>query len=162
MTDKFARLSRAWTEWANLARLRGVSVSLDGAKAEATFIADDESFHLGRDGEWWVVDKTDDRGKHYAAIAKFSDFELLEKYLIWRWSSTARSAFALESLGPPLYKMGFSSDVTVTPTGDEWETEIKSPAGSAILGQPYSTIFSHLMSKSVEEIEEMVREGFPR
>lgn len=161
MTDKFTRLSCAWREWANWAGRGGVSVSVGDAKSEVAFTADDESFYLRKESEWWVVDRADDRGKRYTAIAKFSDFELLEKYLIWRWNSTARSVFGLESLGPPLYKMGFSSDVTVTPTEDEWETELKSPGGSAILAQPYSTIFSHLMLKSVDEIEEIVREGFP-
>ncbi|CAJ1509817.1 Imm61 family immunity protein [[Mycobacterium] holstebronense] len=160
MTGKFTRLSHAWAEFANLASLRSISVSLDN-KAAATFLADDESFYLYKEGDWWVVDRTDDRGKRYTATAKFSNFELLEKYLIWRWGSTARSAFSLESLGPPLYKMGFSSNVTVAPTENQWKTEIKSAAGSAILGQPYSTIFSHLMSKSIDEINEMVRAGFP-
>lgn len=162
MTSRFVRLSRAWIEWANLAGFAEVSVSVDEANSKAAFIAEDGSFYLHQEGGWWVVDSVDDRGKSYTAIAKFSNFELAEKYLIWRWSSTARAAFSLGSLGPALYKKGFSSDVTVTATDDEWKSAITSPAGTAILGQPYSTILSHLMSKSADEIDEMVRAGFPR
>jgi hypothetical protein len=62
-------------------------------------------------------------------------------------------------LGPQFYKQGYSSDITVAPTESEWRTEIKSSAGSAILSQPDSTIFSHLMSKSLDEIDQMVRQG---
>jgi len=145
-----------------MAGLSGATASVNDANSEAIFMAEDESFHLRNEDGWWTVDKTDDRGKRYTAIARFSNLELVEKYLIWRWSATARSTFILESLGPALYKKGFSSDVTVAPTEDEWETEIKSPAGNAILGEPYNMIFSHLMSKSMDEINEMVREGFPR
>lgn len=47
----------------------------------------------------------------------------------------------------------------MAPTENQWRMELKSPAGCAILSQPYSTIFSHLMSKSVDEIEQIARAG---
>jgi hypothetical protein len=35
--------------------------------------------------------------------------------------------------------------------------ELRSPQGCVLLGEPYATIFSHLMRKSEEEIEQMLR-----
>jgi hypothetical protein len=157
--NNFNRLASAWIEWTSLARMPGVSVSTDCADCQINFVAEDQSFHLRRDGDWWIVDRVDDRGKRYNEIAKFSTFDLAEKYLIWRWASFTRTALRLESLGPQFYKQGYSKDVSVEPTESEWRSEIKSPAGSAILSQPDSTIFSHLMSKSANEIEHMIREG---
>lgn len=60
---------------------------------------------------------------------------------------------------PQLFKQGYSTDVTVRPTANEWRTEITSPAGSAVLSQTDSTIFSHLLSKTVDDIGQMAREG---
>lgn len=137
----------------------GVSVSTDCADCQISFISDDESFHLRQDGDWWVIDQVDDRAKRYNGTAKFSTFDLAERYLIWRWASFTRIALGLESLGPQFYKEGYSSDVRLAPTESEWRVELKSPAGSAILSEPDSTIFSHLMSKPVDEIEQMVRDG---
>jgi len=37
--------------------------------------------------------------------------------------------------------------------------ELRSRAGNAILMEPNATIFSHLILKSLDEIEQMVREG---
>jgi hypothetical protein len=157
--NDFSLLSSTWIEWTSLAGMPGASVSTDCADCEISFIAEDQSFHLRQNGGWWIVDRVDDRGKRYNDTAKFSTFELAEKYLIWRWGSFTRISLRLDPLGPQFYKQGFSSDVTVAPTESEWRSEIKSPAGSAILSRPNSTIFSHLMSKSVDEIDQMVREG---
>jgi hypothetical protein len=85
-------------------------------------------------------------------------FELAEKYLIWNWASRARGIIGAQRLGPRLYSFGFSPDVEVIPIA-RGVAEVRSSSGSAILMEPYATIFSHLMSKSVNEIEQMVREG---
>lgn len=157
--NDFSRLKSAWIEWTGLARMPGVSVSTDCADCQISFIADDQSFHLRHDRDWWVVDRVDDRGKRSNGIAKFSTFELAEKYFIWKWGSFTRTALLLESLGPQFYKRGYNKDITVAPAESEWRSKLTSSAGSAILSQPDATIFSHLMSKSLGEIHQMVREG---
>lgn len=155
----FSRLSTNWVEWSNMAQLADIAVLTNCDDCEILFSSNDYSVHLHRENSWWVIDTVDDRGKRYNDVAKFSTFDLAEKYLIWRWGNTARSAIGRESLGPPLYKSGYNPKVIVAPTDSEWSVELKSSAGSAILSEPYSRIFSHLMSKSVDEIERMVREG---
>jgi hypothetical protein len=90
--------------------------------------------------------------------AKLSTFDLTEKYLIWTWGSSARGAVGAERLGPRLYSLGFSPEIEVLPI-KEGIAELRSHAGNAILMEPNATNFSHLMTKSVEEIEQMVREG---
>lgn len=157
--NEFTTLSSAWIEWTGLARMPGVSVSTDCVDCAISFLSDDQSFHLRQEGGWWIVDRVDDRGQRHNDTAKFSTFGLAEKYLIWRWASTTRNALGVDSLGPQLYSQGYSSDVRLVPTENEWRIELRSPAGNAILSQPNSTIFSHLMEKSVEQIKQMVREG---
>ena len=93
------------------------------------------------------------------AAGMFSRFDLVEKYLIWRWTSFTRTSLGVNSLGPQFYSQGYSDNVSLAPTQNERRVELRSPAGRAILSQPYSTIFSHLMSRSVDEIEQMVGEG---
>ncbi|OBJ52955.1 hypothetical protein A9W95_19310 [Mycobacterium sp. 1423905.2] len=106
-----------------------------------------------------MLDEVDDRGKKYFRTAQFSTYELAEKFLIWRWSTTARTVRGLRPLGPHLYKRGYSTDVTLASTDSEFKTEVKSSAGSAILAEPYSVIFSHLMAKPLADLELMVRDG---
>jgi hypothetical protein len=57
-----------------------------------------------------------------------------------------------------LYSLGFSPEIEVLPI-KEGIAEVRSRVGSAVLMEPNATIFSHLMTKSVPQIEEMVREG---
>ena len=159
MTD-FSDLSSLWMKWASLAQIPGASAVTDPIDCVARFISDDQSFNLREDGTWWILDEVDDRGKEYVDTARFSTFNLAEKYLMWRWASFARSALGLPALGPQLYKQGYSGDVVVSPTNDEWRTSVTDSTGSAILPQPDSTIFSHLMSKSMDEIDRFVGQGF--
>ncbi len=56
------------------------------------------------------------------------------------------------------FSRGFSPAVTVIPVA-EGIAELQSPSGKAILLQPDATIFSHLMLKSVDEIEQLIRTG---
>ena len=105
-----------------------------------------------------MVDTIDDRGQRHDNTAKLSTFDLAEKYLIWSWGNSVRSMIGAERLGPRYYSLGMSPDVEVIPVS-EGIAEIRSGVGSAVLMEPYATIFSHLMSKSVEEIEQMVHEG---
>jgi hypothetical protein len=154
----FSRLSAQWFEWSNLAHLADVSVSTDCDDCEIAFCSSDYSVHLRNDGIWWMIDTINDRGQRHNAEAKLSTFELAEKYLIWNWASSARGIVGAQRLGPRLYSLGFSPDIEVVPIADGI-AEVRSTSGTAILMEPYATIFSHLMLKSVDEIEQMVRVG---
>lgn len=162
MRSDFSRLSSAWIEWTGLFRMPGVWVSTDCPDCQISFISDDRSFHLRQDGDWWTIDEVNDRNKRYDSTAKLSTYQLAEKYLIWRWASFTRHALRLEAFGPQLYKQGYSSDVNLMPAESEWRVELQSTAGNAILSQPDATIFSHLILKSADEIEEMVMNGVGR
>jgi hypothetical protein len=157
MTD-FARMSASWIEWSNRAHLSNVAVSSNCGDCEIAFTSDDFSVHLRHERDWWVVDTVDDRGQRRNDTAKLSSFDLAEKYSIWIWASIARGAIGAPRLGPSFYSLGFNPDVDVTPIA-EGIAELRSPSGKAVLMEPYATIFSHLMSKSLDEIEWMVRAG---
>jgi hypothetical protein len=154
----FSRLSANWVKWAELARLANISVSMDCDDSEIVFRSSDSEVYLRNDGNWWIIDTVNDRGQRHDDIAKLSTFELTEKYLIWNWASSARGIIGAQRLGPRLYALGMSPDVQAVPIA-EGITEVRSSSGSAILMEPYATIFSHLMSKSVEQIEQMVSVG---
>ena len=154
----FVRLSANWIEWSSIAQLGNIAVSMDCDDCQIIFTSRDFSVHLRNDGTWWIIDTVNDRGQRHNDAAKLSTFDLTEKYLIWTWASSARGAVGAERLGPRLYSLGFSPEIEVLPI-KEGIAELRSRAGSAILMEPNATIFSHLMSKSVEEIQQMVREG---
>lgn len=153
----FSGLSRSWFEWTSLARMTQVSVSADCDDCQIFFKSDDQSFHLRQDGDWWAIDEVDDRGKRYDATAKFSTFDLAEKYLIWNWASVTRTAIGAKQLGVQLHALGMAPSVETVPTEREYFVELRASTGSAILPLSSATIFSHLMPKSVDEIEQMVK-----
>ena len=136
--------------------MANVSVSPARDDTEIGFISDDQSFFLRKDDGWWTLDVINDRGQRYNDIARFSTFELAEKFLIWRWGSTMRDVLGARIFGPELYALGRSTEVVVVPTENEWMFELQSEAGRARLSEPAATIFSHLMSKSADEIEQMI------
>jgi hypothetical protein len=155
----FHRLSTNWVEWTSLARMGRVSVSVECEDCQILFKSDDESFHLRREGHWWVVDKIDDRNQRLNSVARFSAFGLVEKYLIWGWSSVTRGAIGAKPLGVRLHSLGMAAGVETIPTDREGAVELRTPDGSAIVPRSIATIFSHLMSKSLDEIEQLVHEG---
>lgn len=155
----FSRLSRSWTEWTNLARMTRVSVSAERDVTHIGFTSDDQSFHLRKEGEWWTIDEVDDRGKRYEATATFSTLDLAEKYLIWNWASVTRTAIGAKQLGVHLHALGMAPHIEMVPTERDYFVELRSPGGSAALPKSSATIFSHLMLKSVDDVEQMVQEG---
>lgn len=161
MIIDFSRLSSAWVEWNDLCRIPA-SVVTDCLDCQISFASDEQSFHLHEGQDWWTVDRVNDRGRRFDNTAMLSNFGLVEKYLIWNWASFARIVLGLPLCEPQLYKQGYSSEIRVSPTANQWRDELISPAGSAILPQSQSVIFSHFMSKSVDEIYEVETEGFPR
>ncbi len=154
----FARLTKNWLSWASLCGFEEIQVSDRFPGNEIRFVSSDYSVHLHEDAEWWFVDTVDDRGQLRENGAKFSTYELAEKFLIWQWSSAVRNALHLAGLGPELYARGIDSSVEAV----EMSTgiyELRLGAESAVLMEPSATIFSRLMSKSVDEIEAMVKVG---
>jgi hypothetical protein len=131
---------------------------MDCDDCEIMFKSSDSEVHLRNHGTWWIIDTVNDRGQGHDDAAKLSAFELTEKYLIWNWASSARGIIGAQRVGPRLYALGVSPDIEAIPIA-EGITEVRSSSGSAILMEPYATIFSHLMSKSVDEIEQMVNAG---
>lgn len=155
----FSRLSRNWIKWTNLARMDDISVSTNDDGTQIEFTSNDQSFNLRHDGKWWVVDVVDDRGKLHNGIARLSTFDLAEKYLIWRWSSTTRSAIGARQLGVALHALGMAPNVESSSTELEGAAKLNAPSGCAVVPRSIATIFSHVMLKAVDEIEQMVNEG---
>ena len=139
--------------------MTNVSVSVDCDDCQIAFKSDDQSFHLREDGDWWTVDAVDDRGKRYDGTAKFSTLALAEKYLIWNWASVSRSAIGAKQLGRQLDALGMAPGVEEIPTERDYFVELRVPIGSAVLPMSSATVFSHLMSKSVDQVEQIVKEG---
>ncbi|MHA0285655.1 hypothetical protein ACXYX3_04280 [Mycobacterium sp. C3-094] len=156
----FSRLRIDWLTWTAWAGMWNLSVIVDEGKEDAVFKSDDQTYRLRHEDDWWVIDVTNDRRKLYPAVARFSNFELAEKYLIWNWATLIRSDLASGALGTNLYKKGFAPSVEVTEIREGF-VEIRGSAAAAALSAPRATIFSHLMATPVEEIERLVNVGMP-
>jgi len=152
----FSRLSANWVEWASRLGLPDISVSTDCHDCRILFSSKDYSVHLRYDGTWWVVDTVDDRGQRSNDDAKLSTFDLAEKYLIWRWVTLARSSLASGPLGADLYRQGYAPGIGVSQV-DDAHIKVCLHDDCAILIVGTATIFSHIMSKSVDEIEQIAR-----
>ncbi|MUM24557.1 hypothetical protein FZI91_23045 [Mycobacterium sp. CBMA271] len=158
MTD-FTRLSNDWTAWSNWMRMSNVSFSSEDGHDPVGFISDDGSFYLRQEGNWWVLDEANDRAQRYNNTASFSNFELAEKYLIWRWASNLTRA---PELGPELYARGMNPDIVVEPTDSEWRFELQSSGGKACLSEPDATVFSYLMLTPTDQIERRANQAVSR
>lgn len=134
------------------------SVIVDDVEEDAAFESDDQTYRLRYDGDSCVIDVTNDRRKLYPAVARFSNFDLVEKYLVWNWATLIRSDLASDALGTDLYKKGFAPSVEVSKIREGF-VEIRGSAGAAALSAPSATIFSHLMATPAEEIERLVNVG---
>lgn len=150
--NMFARLTKNWLSWAPLCGFEEVQVSDRFSDNEIRFTSTEYSVHLHDDAEWWVVDTVDDRGQLRENVASFSTFELAEVFLVWHWASTARNMLRLNSVGRELYLRGIAPNVEAIALA-EGIYELRSAEGRAVLLEPEATIFSHLMSKSINEIE---------
>jgi len=151
---EFARLSANWYRWAPWMGGGDISVSTDCDDCEILFSSGDYSVHLRNDGSWWIVDTVNDRGQRRNGAAKLSNFDLTEKYLVWDWATTALSSLASGPLGADLARQGYAPGVKVSKTDEGYE--ICSNDDCAILSVVNATIFSHLMFKSIDEIEALI------
>lgn len=161
MIVDFARLKKSWLEWSSLAGFGHAAVSTDCDDCQIAFTSEDQSYHLRQIDDWWAVDEVNDRGRRYNSTVKLSTFELAEKYLVWDWASITRTSIGAPSLGARLDALGFAPDTEAIETGREYFVELRAPTGRAIFPVSRATIFSHLMSKSVEDIEQEVKNGTP-
>jgi hypothetical protein len=158
-TPDYSYLANDWVYWSALALLVDAYSSTECDDCEILFASKDYSVHLRRDEDWWVIDTVDDRGQRSDDTAKFSNYDLAEKYLVWMWSSAARSNIRANRLGPKIYSLGMAPNVEAIPI-KEGIFELRSAQGRAILAEPYATILSYLLAKDLLEVEEMVRQGF--
>jgi len=155
--EDFSRLSANWYQWAPGMGGGNISVSANCDDCAILFSTDDYSVHLRHDRDWWVVDTVNDRGQRRNDAAKLSNFDLTERYLIWDWATTARSDLASGPLGTDLARRGYAPGVKVSKVEGGYEICLNDEC--AILSVVNATIFSHLMSKSVDDIERMVTKG---
>ncbi|MGD1283421.1 hypothetical protein ACKUUI_22340 [Mycobacterium seoulense] len=153
----FSRLSSHWYRWAPGMGGGEAFVSTNCPDCVVLFGTDDYSVHLRDEGDWWVVDTVNDRGQRRNGAARLSNFNLTEKYLIWDWATTARSDLASGPLGADLARQGYAPGVDVSKTESGYEICLNKEC--AVLSAVNATIFSHLMAKSVDDIERMVLNG---
>jgi hypothetical protein len=151
-----SRLSAAWAEWAPKAGLTDVSTSLNCEDCKVVFKSNDHSVHLRDDDGWWAIDTIDDRGQRQSNVAKLSTFELVEKYLVWRWVSLGSSSLASGPLGADLYRRGYARGIEVSQLDAAW-VKLCLHGDCAIIISGTATIFSHIMKKSVSELEAIAR-----
>lgn len=161
MTVDFSRLRRSWLEWTGLVGFARVAVSTDCEDCRIAFTSEDQSYHLRQTDDWWTVDEVNDRGRRYNSTVKLSAFDLAEKYLIWDWASLVRASIGVPSLGIRLNARGYAPGIEVIETEREYFVELRAPTGRAIFPMSSATIFSHLMSTSVDEVERQVKNGTP-
>lgn len=155
----FTRLTEQWIKWTRLSGVTDVSVSEADQDCLIRFRSADGSFFVRREGTWWVIDEVDDRGKRHDETARFSSFELAEKYLIWTWGSVARSVLRAEQLGVRLNSLGMAPGVRVEPTDREYRVQLHAAGDTAILPLSKATIASHWMAMPIEEVERMLVAG---
>lgn len=152
----FSRLSAAWIQWAPRGGLTEATASAACADCEILFASSDYSVHLYEDGSWWTVDTVDGRRQRSRGVAKFAKFDLAEKYLIWDWICSAFPSLASGDLGADLYRKGYAPGVDVNPL-DDAHIEICLRGDCAVLVSGTSTIFSHIMLMSVDQIEQAAK-----
>jgi hypothetical protein len=155
MTD-FARLSSNWIKWSTMIGIGGVSVSTGCEDCDIAFLSDDNSVHLHHNNGWWAVDTVSDRGRRYNNIASFSNYDLVEKFLIWRWASIARSAIGARQLGAELHSQGPMPTVEFAKASRDHFVELRTHDARAVVSEASATVFSHVMCMYVEEIESLL------
>ncbi|MEH3140742.1 MAG: hypothetical protein PGN37_11285 [Mycobacterium kyogaense] len=156
----FSRLGANWLKWTAWSRMSNPSVSSDEIAQKAVFRSDDDTFHLRHEGNWWVLDRTNDRGRNFPGVAQFSNFQVAERYLLWQWASNARSDLASGSLGRDLYERGYAPGVEVIEIREGF-VEIRAGEDAAVLPAARAIMFSHLMAEPTEEIERLINVGMP-
>ncbi|WP_231975848.1 hypothetical protein [Mycobacterium sp. E2462] len=152
--DDFSRLVANWYKWAPAMGGGMPYVTTECDDCVVAFMTKDYSVHIRFDGTWWAIDTVNDRGQRKVDDAKLSSFALTEKYLIWNWATAARSDLASGPLGAMLARQGFDHNVDVSKVDTEYKICLHEDC--AILSVVDATIFSHLMAKSIEQLERII------
>lgn len=150
----YTYLSTNWHRWALEMGGKNISVSTNCNDCLILFSSANYSVHLYNDGFWWTIDTVTDRGQRQNGVAKLSSFDLVEKYLIWDWATTAKTILASGPLGANLAKQGYASGIKISQVKRGYK--ICSNDDCAILSVVNATIFSHLINKSRDKIEQMI------
>jgi len=144
-----SRLNDIWLAWAPQAGMSDASVS--AGSGEILFKSADYTAQLRSSEGGLAIDTIDDRGERHNDVAKFSTFELAEKYLIWEWATLARSGLASGPLGANLYRLGYAPGFKVSELdGGNVKLSLGSDWVIMVIGD--AVIFSHIMTKTVDEI----------
>lgn len=159
MTFDFSDLAASWRLWTGRAGIADATVTTREDGESILFKSDDEAYELRRDDGWWVVDEIDDRGKRYADTARFSTIALAHKFLLWRWASTTRTALGAKQLGPRYHSVGMNPTVDAVPSTRPNFVELHLAGGVAALPTSSAAMFSNILDKSANRIEEIVGEG---
>lgn len=152
----FSRLSAMWVEWAPRGGLSDASASEECEDCRILFKSNDYSVHLREDDCWWIIDTVDDRRQRSNGAAKFTTFDLVEKYLVWNWVSAGCPSLASGELGADLYRKGYAPGVDGSRENDA-HIEICLRGDCAVLMSGTSTVFSQIMLMSVDQIEQTTR-----
>jgi hypothetical protein len=158
MNERFSKLSTEWLEWTALARIPNAEIAV-GDDDEVLFKSREDSYRLRLSDNRWTIDEIDDRGHCYSDTASFSNFILAEKYLIWRWASTARTALGVRQLGAYYHSLGVNLGVQSRPASRANNIELQLREGTAIVPESSAAIFSHVLEMSLDEIDAAVRAG---
>ena len=133
--------------------MRNVSVSVERTDCEIAFLSDEGSVHLRHTDGWWAVDTVNDRNQRFDDVAQLSNYELVEKFLMWRWASVVRTATGARQRGAELHAQGPASGVEFVELPRDHFVELRRHDDRARVSSSHATVFSHVMRMSVEEIE---------
>lgn len=111
VTSDLSDLAESWQMWTGRAGMADATVGVGEDGEGALFRSDDEAYELRHANGWWVLDEIDDRGRRYTDTARFSTIALAHEYLVWRWSSIARTALGAKQLGPYFHSLGMNPNV---------------------------------------------------
>ncbi|MFC7673257.1 hypothetical protein ACFQWH_09260 [Mycolicibacterium sp. GCM10028919] len=156
---EFDQLVAQWKYWTNIAGIAHVSVDRQDGVTEIGFRSDEGAYFLRRDGDWWSVDETDDRGKTYPATVSCSTVPLAQKYLIWTWATTARTVIGAPQLGRRFQQQGFNTEVHSSESSRANFVQLITPNGTAEVPGSKSIILSHVMPMPLAQLIETLGEG---
>lgn len=161
MTVNFTDLAASFRSWTDRAGMANATVATSEGGQGMLFKSDDEAYELRHDDGWWVVDEIDDRGRRYADTGHFSTIGLAQKYLLWRWASTARTALGAKQLGANYHSLGMNAKVDGLPSPVSDFVELHLAEGIAILPNSNAAMFSHILDMPSARIVQIVSEGLP-
>ncbi|MGH7042837.1 MAG: hypothetical protein ACREFY_11980, partial [Acetobacteraceae bacterium] len=71
-------------------------------------------------------------------------------------ASIARAAIGARQLGAELHSQGPMPSVKFAKASRDYDVELRTPGGTAVVSQANATVFSHVMCMSMDEIERVL------